>query len=285
MYTLQNAELSVSVLDPVADVARLGSRYCTGGYIYQVTDAADGLLLSGPQYPDPEPPVFDGQGAPECFYMSLGAEGAPVGGEVACVGVGLVRRTSPREPFNVRFNPEVSEFVPWKVTEDAISITMETEHEFRSWAYALTRKLVLVGRRLHSCTAISNQGESHLPLRWFTHPFFPLTEDNVLCRFSTPVSMPENPGFAFNEEGFICRQVSHPWETEDWFQRLGYEPSGEGITIEQKHPILGELTVVIDYDPSLLPIWGNQNTFSIEPYLERTLMPGQATAWQVSYHF
>ncbi|NJN82715.1 MAG: hypothetical protein HC802_10870 [Caldilineaceae bacterium] len=72
MFTLANEQLSVSLLDPVADRARLGSRYCVGGYIWQVTDAAKGALLAGPLYPHPAPNTFDGQGAPDMFLTPLG---------------------------------------------------------------------------------------------------------------------------------------------------------------------------------------------------------------------
>ena len=37
-----------------------------------------------------------------------------------------------------------------------------------------------------------------------------LTEDDVLCRFSIPVSLPETPGFVMNENGLIRRRPSHP---------------------------------------------------------------------------
>jgi len=79
MFLLTNPELTVSILDPVADVARLGSRYVTGGYIWQVTDSQAGELLSGPEYPR-EPNSFDGQGAPDFFIRALGAEDSPLGG-------------------------------------------------------------------------------------------------------------------------------------------------------------------------------------------------------------
>ncbi len=39
MITLANDSLEVQFLDPVADRARFGVRYCTGGYIFQVRDA------------------------------------------------------------------------------------------------------------------------------------------------------------------------------------------------------------------------------------------------------
>ena len=99
MYTLESAELTVSILDPVVDQIRLGSRYCVGGYIYQVTDFDQGELLTGPQYPDPYPDTFDGQGAPDMFLTPLGAEDASVGEDVGIIGVGRVRRTSPLNHF------------------------------------------------------------------------------------------------------------------------------------------------------------------------------------------
>jgi hypothetical protein len=44
MLILENATLKVSILDPVDDVNRLGARYCSGGYIFQVQ--ATGLRVT-----------------------------------------------------------------------------------------------------------------------------------------------------------------------------------------------------------------------------------------------
>src|SRR5260221_9387727 len=106
MLSLSNDQLTVSVLDPVADRQLLGSRYCTGGYIYEVTDRRLGVITSGPGYPTEVPPqVFDGQGLPEAFQSFLGHDvdwsaadrGQDVGTRMLVIGVGMVRSTVPEE--------------------------------------------------------------------------------------------------------------------------------------------------------------------------------------------
>jgi hypothetical protein len=283
MYTLSNTDLTVSILDPIADRAREGSRYCTGGYIWQVTDAQKGELLSGPEYPK-EPNTFDGQGMPDMFIRALGAEDTPVGGEVGCIGVGRVLRTSPVEPFGVFHNRQVSEFVHWEVSPSPDSMTMRTAHAFREWAYRLERLVSLRGRAIHSRTEIHNTGQTPLPVRWFAHPFFPLTGDGVLCRFSLPVTLPENPGYFINPEGFVSRKPEHDWK-RGWFQPVEFEMTGSSLTTLQKHPKVGQVTVVTDFLPSFLPIWGNDRTFSFEPYYEKELAVGEGATWSIEYRF
>jgi hypothetical protein len=284
MYTLEGVALSVSILDPVADRDRCGSRYCVGGYIYQVTDSDQGELFTGPQYPDPYPDVFDGQGAPDMFFTPLGAEATPVGGDVGIIGVGLVRRTSPIEPFYVRHNPEVSAFLDWQVEASNNSITMHTEQRFRDWGYRLVRRVTLEGRTVHSFTEIESTGTAVLPVRWFAHPFFPLTPDRVYCHFSMPVSMPENEGYFINEEGFICQKPAHDWQ-RGYYQALDYTKPDSGITIIQKHPDVDEVITTTDFAPDFLPVWSNANTFSFEPYFDAQLGHGAAAAWRISYTF
>jgi len=283
MYSLSNSELTVSILNPIADRARLGSRYCTGGYIWQVSDARKGELLAGPEYPK-EPNTFDGQGAPDFFIGVLGAEACPLGGEVGVIGVGRVRRTSPILPFDVRHNREVIEFVQWDVVQSGKSITMRTRTAFQEWAYALERTLRLDGRQLTSTTAIRNLGQGMLPVRWFPHPFFPITADGALCRFSLPVSLAENPGYALNQEGFILRKPDHDW-AKGWYQPVEFTPTHQPLVIEQKHDKVGLVTATFNYTPAFLPIWGNQRTFSFEPYYQREFKPGEGAAWSVTYRF
>jgi hypothetical protein len=285
MYTLQNDQLTVAILDPIADQKRLGSRYCTGGYIYQISDAAKGNLLSGPHYPAPEPNVFDGQGAPDMFFTPLLPGDVPVDGEVGCIGVGRVRRTSPREPFDVRFNPEVIEFLPWSVSQEADEITMKTEQGFHDWAYTLSRQVRLQGRCVHSRTAIANSGKAILPVKWFAHPFFPLTPDNVLCRFSIPLQMPETPGYFFDANGYVCRRPEFDWTKGGCYLPFTPNASGSGISVMQKHPLVGEVKAVTDFMPGFLPVWGNDKTFSFEPYFIRDLAPGETAVWSIEYNF
>ena len=51
MLELSNGDLTVTLLDPRSDQRWLGARYCTGGYIFQVSDQAHGDLLSTPARP------------------------------------------------------------------------------------------------------------------------------------------------------------------------------------------------------------------------------------------
>lgn len=282
MYTLANGELSVAILDPAADLDRCGSRYIVGGYIYQISDTAKGELLSGPEYPNPRPNLFDGQGAPDHFVTVLGE--APVGGEVAGIGVGRIRRTSAKEPFSVRENSEVAQFLPWQVTRTDDSITMQTEDAFKEWAYHLARTVGLHERTVRVQTAIENRGSAPLPIRWYAHPFFPLTPDRVYCKISPPVTVPENPGYFLNADGFICQKLDYDW-AKGHFQLLEYDKVGESMTFVERHPLVSEVTAVTDFMPDWLPIWSNHHTFSFEPYYIRELPAGESAAWSIEYRF
>jgi outer membrane immunogenic protein len=77
MLTLTVNSLAVELLNPAdtGDRARLGTRYCWGGYIWQVHDQQAGPLLTGPEWPHPTPTPFNGQGLPESFrHTEFGTE-------------------------------------------------------------------------------------------------------------------------------------------------------------------------------------------------------------------
>jgi hypothetical protein len=283
MYQLINDELTVSVLDPVADVGQLGSRYCTGGYIWQVSDNRRGPLLSGRCYPDPHPPVFDGQGAPEAFVTPLGSSDVPVGETVTVIGVGLVKRTSAAVPFTVRDNPEVVRFCKWTVSASRSRITMRTVQQAGDRALELVRRVEIDGRKVVSRTDIINRSPSLLPLRYFAHPFFPLNPDLRCFTPAFTLAVPDNPGYRQADDGTVFMRDSYDWE-KGLFFKLTVAP-GTLFEADAAHPQVASVKINADYPLESLPIWANHRTFSPEPYMAAEVAPGKTYSWGITYGF
>jgi len=282
VLTLQGTELSATLLEPGADAAKLGSRYCSGGYVWQLTDARHGALLSGPCFPSPEPPPFDGQGLPEVFEIALGQDTADVGDDVWVIGVGRVRRESPVRPFHVRDNPTVVERAAWSTERDERSVTMRSHETFGDFALELTRGVSLDGRTLGSTTAVRNAGRRALPLRWFAHPFFPWAGTECF-RASLACELPENPGFFVNARGLVERRAEHDWKRGCYV--VPRAALGGELAVAQRHPALGEVVVTCRFPLAWLAIWGNERTVSFEPFHATVLEPGGSSTWSVEYRF
>lgn len=283
MLALQNQKLRVMILDPISDRQRLGSRYCTGGYIWQISDQISGDLFSGPMFPNPSPTQFDGQGAPEVFETALGLDDSSINETVLVIGVGEVVRSSPVQPFHVRDNPMVKEFCTWEIEQRDNSFSMRTTHKYKKYSLQLTRIISLIGKTVTSKSVISNCGEEPIPLRWFAHPFFPLNNDLVCSKFSRPYEIPDNPGFFLDKDGYLAMREEYAWEKGLYcpLKVDGEEP----MIIRQRHPILSVLEVKLNFPVSSMPFWANANTFSFEPYLNTTLVPDSIKEWSIEYLF
>ncbi len=282
MIQLLNSQLLVNILDPIADQSHLGSRYVTGGYIYQVADMAIGNLLSGPQFPNPNPPVFDGQGLPEVFETALGADNAEIGTEVEVLGVGRVLRES-KTPFHPRANPNVTDWSLWEIKSSSQQAVFKTRRSYGPWKYTLQRTVSLKERELTSKTELINQGDVFIPIRWFAHPFFPQLSDRRCCSFAPPATVPMNKGFTMDTEGIVHMKADYNWPS-GCFQQLGFSRE-KPLEIKQFHPKIGEIKIRTDFPVSDLPIWANANTFSFEPYFTQTLNPSATIAWEMIYSF
>lgn len=273
MHTLENEELSVSILDPLADHERFGTRYCTGGYIFQVKNSRLGNLLSGPTYPD-DFNVFDGQGIPDSFsHNPLKQQASDREGLV--IGIGRC---------DLEANT-VTEFCHWDLTRTDTSITLRTEQQLGDFALRLERHLTLIGRTVRSEITLDNTGNRPIPISWYPHPFFPqLDNTDELCRFNIPVDLSENDGYTLGENGFITRKAWPGWDQAGHFLALDHQATTPLIVL-QKHPLVGLVAASCSYIPGFFPIWGNRNTFSWEPYLERTVFKNQTLSWSISYDF
>lgn len=272
MIVLSNSWLSVSILDPVADAAMLGTRYCSGGSIFQVEDRARGALLCGPTYPSSYN-LYDGQGMPEAFQPHLPLEPAPsTGATLLGIGIG-------------RIDPAANAIVArcaWQTDRDGTTLRLQTTQAADPWRFTITRRIRLLARTIRSETVIENAGR-HLPFQWYPHPFFPHHPSGECCRFSVPIELPENPGYELAESGFP-RMKGFPWKGTHHFQLLGH-PMDRPIQVLQRHPLTGLAAAACDYVPTRLPVWDNENTFSFEPYYERMLQPKERAAWSITYDF
>jgi len=270
MYSIANASLTVSILDPIADQGRFGTRYCTGGYILEVVDCQHGSLMSGPTYPD-RFDAFNGQGIPDAF--NLAPLSSPAGGAQALIlGIGVC---------DLGQN-QVMEYCRWQVDHTDTTVQMRTEQAFQGFQVELERTVSLSNRTLRSATRLQNTGRSFLPVRWFPHQFYPQPVTDELCRFNVPVQLADSDGFSLAENGFITRK-RWPW-TDGYFLPVDHQAQ-TGLVVLQKHPLLGLVAGSCSYVPAFMPIWGNHTTFSWEPFFERTLGPGQGANWWVDYDF
>jgi hypothetical protein len=275
MHTLANDMLTVSILDPVADQEKLGTRYCSGGYVFEVKDGRHGSLMSGPTYPD-EYTAFNGQGIPDAFNLSPLFETPPAGGQALVIGVGVCDLA----------RDAVVEHCAWEVAQTAGGITMRTAQAFQGFGLRLERTVALRGRTLRSATRLLNSGQRPIPVRWFPHPFYPLPQgEEALCRFNVRVDVPENPAYRLAKNGWLARKpIAGEPRPGGYYQALDHQATSN-LVVLQKHPALGLAAATCSYVPGLLPVWGNTRTFSWEPFFERTVAAGQEAAWWIDYEF
>jgi len=283
MFHLRNQHLTVSILDPIKDQDRLGPRFCTGGYIYQVEDSTHGALFSGPEFPSKRPMVTNGQGLPEVFQFILYEDEREVEEEKLIIGVGIVDKRDPQLPYHLFTNSQTKKFCEWQISQDENFIRMETMQAYKQWAFQLTREVRLEGRTISSSTRIKNIGAGAAPFRWFAHPFFPLNPDWRCCRFLMPMQLPDNPAYSINAAQILEMKSSYNWQ-EGYFQLLE-NCQNEKFSAIQFHPQLQRIYVSGDFPLLKVAIWANERTFSFEPFYEDAVLAGEEKQWAIFYHF
>lgn len=281
MWTIGNRELRVQLLDPKEDRERLGTRYCHGGYVWQVEDAVAGPLLSGPCFPE-EPDVFNGQGLPEIFTPVWGEDEVEQGGRVGLPGIGEVEFTTGVRPFDRAMNTRILVPCDWAVRVTGTVATYETRQALGAFGAHLVRTVSLEGRLLQMRTRLVNSGSVGMPVRWFAHPFFPMTRSGRATQFGAGVSVPSHPAYGLEPDGALRLVPGSP--STICYHVLRVEP-GTRLRAMQAHDAVGSIEVSGDFPLALLPVWYNESAYSFEPYFETLLAPGQGADWGLRYRF
>ncbi|MCI0693425.1 hypothetical protein L0337_15645 [candidate division KSB1 bacterium] len=282
MLYLHNHDLTVAVLDPVADRDRLGPRYCTGGYIYQVEDAVHGALFSGPEFPAERPLAANGQGLPEVFQFTLYDDEREIEHEKLIIGVGMVDKRDSAQPYNLFTNAYTKEFCAWRIDQNEKLIRMETAQTYKKWSFQLIKEVWLVNRTITSYTRLRNTGAAPVPFRWFAHPFFPLNPNWECCQFLMPAKLPDNPAYFINPSGLLEMNGNYNWR-EGYFQLLENCQGREFMAI-QIHPQLEQIHVTGDFPLLKVAIWANDRTFSFEPFYEDLVPVDHEKVWALSHY-
>jgi hypothetical protein len=275
MLSLANDHLRLELLDPVADRAHLGPRFCWGGYLWQIHDVSAGPLLTGPEWPKADPSPFNGQGLPESFRHSTrdGRRHTWVGDRGVALGAGVLAPGG----------ATVSEPCAWEIFPAAHEIVFKTTHAALGFHYAITRTIALTGRTVTSTSQLTNLAESPLMLEWFVHPFFALTDRLIQMQVPAGTQLADNPGFALTDRAFTQkRRFEHEKDGHMDFLRL---PAGRALAARLSHPKLTLVDFETSFAPSECIVWGNSNTFSVEPYQTLALMPGEVRRWHLRYTF
>lgn len=279
MFHLANAELTVDLLDPAADHARLGPRFCWGGYIWQVHDKQVGALLTGPEWPNPTPTSHNGQGLPESFRHST-TEGKPLlwnGATGLAPGSGVLGRDAAGEVV-------VTTPGAWNVDLNADRAIFRTHQSVGPWAYELERTIELRGRQIVSRSRLTNRCATGLKLEWFAHPFFALDRDGKLTStLPAQTGLAENPGYALSN-GQLTLKRAFVGLHDGCLVHLDL-PAGQAFHVGLTHPKLTSVRFATDFVPFKCVLWANGNTLSFEPYLALDLAPGQSREWTLTYDF
>ena len=281
MLHLENRDLRVDILNPtsLADAARQGTRYSWGGYIWQIHDAKLGPLLSGPEYPKPDPTPFNGQGLPESFRNRTrdGTALTWAGGAGLGLGIGVLAAGGQN-------TTAITEPCAWILTHAADHIIFQTRQAGAGLAYELTRKIELAGRTVASHSQLTNVGEQPLVLQWFAHPFWALTGGRARVQLPPGTTVPENPGFALGPDGALTFKRPFLGADDSQFALLTL-PTGRPLALTLDHPKLKQVSFASSFAPDECPVWANAQTVSVEPYLNLRLAPGETRHWHVRHGF
>lgn len=278
MFRLSNADLTVVLLDPIADRARLGARFCGGGLIWQVYTPAEEPLFTGPEWPEPAPDAFNAQGLPESFrHHSLAGHPLTWRGERGiAIGAGELAQTGDKIALTTACQ--------WEVKREAQRVVFATQHEALGYHYQLTRTAELAGRVLRSTSHLTNLAAETIVAQWFVHPFFRLPSDGF-ARALLPQDAAITPNPHFELKAGQFRQTRRFVSMKDGHFDHLLLPTPEPLTAQFEHPLLGTIAFRTSFVPSSCVVWGNDRTFSLEPYLDLTLPSGTSREWSVEYEF
>jgi hypothetical protein len=104
------------------------------------------------------------------------------------------------------------------------------------------------------------------------HPFYPWPRCEAVLKTNLDLTVQDGP-FAVDDVGWLRQQSSEgeSWPGDSSGMAFLAHKGGAPLMLIQNHPLVGMVAAQCSFTPAFFPVWGNQRTFSWEPYFERTV--------------
>ena len=96
--------------------------------------------------------------------------------------------------------------------------------------------------------------------------------------------LPANAGFTL-ASGTLAQKRRFTRADDGHMERGLRLPPNQPLSATFGHSALSRVQLETSFAPDSCVLWGNDRTFSIEPYLSLNLAPGEQRDWHLTYRF
>ncbi|MFT3868470.1 MAG: hypothetical protein QM715_08230 [Nibricoccus sp.] len=279
MHLLSNNSLQLEVLDPASasEQRHQGMRFSHGGYIWQVRDARDQTMFVGPEWPNPFPDSYNGQGLPESFSLKPYPEDQPscASDKILIPGAGITSAATGKR--NAVDTP-----CKWEMVRNDTALEFRTAHTAGPLNMLFQRSIELQEQTIISKSLITNTGDIAFVITWFAHPFLPLSNGFAQGQLQPGYAMKDNSDFTIDSGHMFSMQRPFLKAGDNHLEWLQIEANSDFEAIVA-HPHTKQIRINTNFIPDRCAVWANSKTWSIEPYTIRTIQPGYRDTWFITY--
>jgi hypothetical protein len=282
---LHNGHVDLSLVPIPDDPGGLSTRFVVGGWIGDVA-TSDGYTFSPRAFPSDR---IYGFGYPDEFITPLYIGDRPAQADTALkIGVGIINLTR-RGTYHFCDETGVREVVPWKVHETGTGMRFVQEATADGVGFVLEKEIRLMDDRPGFTVSwgLTNRClDRPIQTLWYWHPFVAPGEMGGRCFVTLPETLVPAYDFLMPLAADDRGRLRLPDDFSSLpTQLLEFTPADHGRVNRFE---LGNvdhvkrLVVTGDFTLAFLRVWYERRVFSVEPFQQLCVMPGNKRTWSIA---
>ena len=261
---IDNGVIETVFVSPQGPPMELGSRFIRAGWLRSSHRHGSGKNFFRTETLFDDHPAF---GCPQEILPALKLDGD----RRLKIGVGIIG------PDRVKPNwPELRISFPWQIS--ILRLPSETQINYRQtsgehcgYAYELTMEIVIPENQpeIRYCLTLRNCGERTISFSTYVHPFFPIPENPETCWYCISESSSEKRSRLLHSPEIQIISKDRLAEGCHKVEAGGFPESDDRVSIASDTPLMK----TVFYRRKFL-------CFSVEPFVQRKIEPGQKTSWK-----